>query len=156
VEVKFIKPTIDLVEAIASDMRQADADEVWASHRHTPIQAMMSSWAASDFSVIVTINNEPCVMIGLVIRDILMGCGVPWMLGTNNALKYKKHYVTQVPPVINEMLTICPELFNYVHGKNKVSINWLRKFGFIIDEPTPHGYGGELFHRFHLRGHNNV
>jgi len=150
VEVKFIKPTRELVEAIAADMRQADIDEVWASNHYTPAEAMLSSWKASDRSMIVTVNNEPCVMIGLVIRDILSGGGIPWLLGTENALKYKRYFLTQVPDVIDEMLTICPRLYNYVHAKNKISVNWLKRIGFIIDEPVPFGCDNELFHRFHL------
>ena len=149
-EVKFLKPTATLVEAIAADMRQADADEVWASHHHTPIEALMHAWETSESAVIVTVNNEPCVMIGLAIRDILSGIGVPWLLGTENALKYKRHFLIQVPAIINEMLGICPNLYNYVHIKNKISIGWLKRIGFTIDEPIPYGYDNELFHRFHL------
>lgn len=149
-EVKFLKPTNELIEAIAADMRQADADEVWASHHHTPIEALTHAWETSEYVVIVTVNNEPCVMIGLVIRDILSGIGVPWLLGTENALKYKRHFITQVPAIINEMLGVCPKLYNYVHVKNKISRTWLKRIGFTIDEPLPYGCDNELFHKFHL------
>jgi len=150
VGVKFIKPTHELIEAIAADMRQADIDEIWASNHHTPIASLMIGWELSDRTVIITVNDEPCVMIGLVIRDILAGTGVPWLLGTENALKYKRYFLTQVPAIINEMLNICPVLFNYVHVKNKISVNWLKRIGFILDEPSPYGYEKELFHKFHL------
>lgn len=156
-EVKFLEPTDELIDLIASDMRQADVDEIWASNHHTPIESLMNGWKVSDHSVIVTVNDTPCVMIGLVIRDILTGTGVPWLLGTDNALKYKRHFITQVPAIIDEMLTICPILFNYVHVKNKVSISWLKRIGFSFDEPVQYGYEKELFHKFHLeRELNNV
>jgi hypothetical protein len=148
--VKFVKPTIELIEVIAADMRQADVDEVWASHHHTPIQALSDGWKVSDFSVIVTVNDDPCVMFGLVIRDILSGTGVPWLLGTDNALKYKRQFLIQTQPVINEMLTICTRLVNYVHIDNKVSIRWLKWIGFTIDEPLPYGCDNELFHKFYI------
>ena len=147
---EFVKPTRELVEAIAADMRQADADEVWVSSHQTPIEALLEGWKASDFAVIVTVDGEPCVMMGLVIRDILTGAGVPWLLGTENALKHKRHFIAQVPAVIDEMLTACPRLFNYVHAENKVSIRWLKRIGFTIDDPMPYGLDEELFHRFHL------
>lgn len=131
-------------------MRQADVDEVWASHHHSPIEALMKSWKISDRSVIVTVNDEPCVMIGLVIHDILSGTGSPWLLGTETALKYKRHFLTQVPDAIDEMLTICPKLFNYVHAENKVSIKWLKWIGFTLDEPLPYGCDNALFHKFTL------
>lgn len=149
-EVKFVRPTTELIEGIAANMRQEDIDEIWASHHSTPIDALMNGWKISDRSMIVVVNNEPCVMIGLVIRDILSGAGIPWLLGTENALKYKRCFLTQVPAVINEMLDICPRLFNYVHIKNKVSIRWLKRIGFTFDEALPYGCDNELFHKFHL------
>ena len=151
-EVKLIEPTRELIDVIASDMRQADAAEVWASNRHTPIEALMTGWSMSEGSVIVTVNDEPCVMIGLVIRDILSGTGVPWLLGTENALKYKRQFITQVPAIIDEMLDKCPELFNYVHVENKVSIKWLKRIGFTMGNPEPYGVDGEMFHKFHMSG----
>lgn len=149
-EVKFVEPNDELIRFIALNMRQADVDEVWASHHHLPYEALMTGWELSHSSTIVTVNSEPCVMIGLVIHDILSGSGVPWLLGTEGALKYKRNFLTQVPAVIDEMLNVCPRLFNYVHAENRVSINWLRRIGFTIDDPEPHGAAQELFHRFHL------
>jgi hypothetical protein len=111
----------------------------------------MDGWKNSDYSVIVTVNNEPCVMIGLAIHDILSGSGIPWLLGTESSLKYKRHFIKQVPAVIDEMLTVCPNLFNYVHAKNKISIKWLKKIGFIFDEPLAQGFDNELFYKFHLQ-----
>ena len=148
--VKFVKPTYELIEAIAADMRQADIDEVWASDNHTPIEALLISWGLSYKSVIVTVDDEPCVMIGIVIRDILAGTGVPWMLGTNRALKHKRHFIEQVPDVIDQMLDICPKLMNYVHDRNKVSIGWLKRIGFTMGDPEKYGPNGELFRRFYL------
>lgn len=149
-EVKFIQPTVKLIEIIADDMRQADIDEVWAARHHSPIDALMIGWEMSDLSVVVTVNDEPCVMLGLVVRDILSGAGIPWLLGTEGALKYKRQFLTQVPPIIDEMLNVCPMLYNYVHVENKVSIKWLKRIGFAIDEPLQYGCENELFHKFHL------
>lgn len=148
--VHFVKPTVELIESIAADMRQADADEVWASNHHTPLESLMKGWELSDLSTVIMGDNEPLVMIGLVKRDMLTGSGVIWMLGANRALNYKKEFFRQTKPVIDEMLTICPRLCNMVHSKNTNSIQWLKWLGFTIDEPIPHGPDDELFHRFHL------
>lgn len=150
VGVEFIRPTDELIRFIALNMRQADVDEVWASHRHLPYDALMKGWELSHRSTVVAVNGEPCVMIGLVISDILSGLGVPWMLGTEDALKYKRNFLIQAPAVIDEMLSVCPRLVNYVHAQNTVSINWLKRIGFTVDHPEPHGVAGELFHKFHL------
>jgi len=150
VTVKYVKPTVELVEEIARNMRQADVEEVWASDNFTPLEALMSSWKMSEYTVVITINDEPCVMMGLVIRDILSGNGIPWMLGTDTALKYKKKFFTEVPDVMTQMLSICPRLYNYVHSKNEVSIKWLKWIGFILCDPEPYGCEKELFHKFYI------
>lgn len=148
---KFVQPTMDMVSSIAADMRQADVEEVWASNHHTPLQSLKKGWQLSDFATVVLgDDDEPLVMMGLVKRDMLTGSGIVWMLGANRALKYRKEFLRQTKPVIDEMLTICPRLCNMVHSKNRNSIQWLKWLGFTIDKPEKHGPDNELFHRFHL------
>lgn len=157
-EIRFVKPTVEMVEAIAADMRQADVDEVWASNHHTPIESLMKGWDQSDYvSVAVNDKDEPLVMFGLVKRDVLSGYGIIWLLGTNNAMNHRREFLTKTPVIIDQMMTICPRLCNMVHDKNKESIRWLKWLGFTIDDPVPHGPHGELFHRFHKeKEHVNV
>lgn len=149
-EVKHVRPTVELIEYIADNMRQEDIDEVWASDHYTPLEALMAGWKQSDYSVIITINDEPCVMIGLVSRGLLSDKGIPWMLGTEGALKYKKKFFTLVPPIIKDMLILCKYLYNYVHTENKVSIKWLKWIGFTLCDPEPYGREKALFHKFYL------
>lgn len=139
-----------MVEEIARNMRQADIEEIWASDNYTPLEALMSSWKLSKYSVVITINDEPCVMMGLVVRDMLSGNGIPWMLGTDTALKFKKKFFTEVPEVMNQMLNVCPRLYNYVHCKNTASIKWLKWIGFTLCDPEPYGREKELFHKFYI------
>lgn len=148
--VKYLRPTSELVRGIAENMRQADADEVWASDNFTPMEAMMESWKASDYSVVITVDDEPCVMIGLVIRDILSGNGIPWMLGTDAALKHQKKFFTEVPAVIEQMLSVCSKLHNRVHCKNVASVRWLKRIGFTMLEPEPYGPENEMFRKFYI------
>lgn len=149
-EIKFVEPDEGMILDIAMDMRQQDIDEVWASSHRTPVESLIKGWDESKFSTIVTVDGSPVVMLGLVVRDILSGVGVPWLLGTNKSLNYKREFITQVPRVVDEMLNICPMLYNYVHVKNTISIRWLRKIGFTFDEPIQHGPDNELFCKFYL------
>ena len=149
-DIQFVRPTVEMVQTIAANMRQADADEVWASNHHTPIEALMAGWKLSDHVAVAVCNGEPLVMLGLVKRDILSGSGVVWLLGSTAAMKYRREFFTQTAPVIDEMLTICPRLCNMVHGKNRDSMRWLKSLGFTVEDPVPHGPDGELFHRFYL------
>lgn len=147
--VRFVKPNINLVTYIADNMRAADADEVWASNRHTPVESLMKGWNVSDFCTVAVVNDDPCVMFGLVVQTLMGGQGVPWLLGADNVLKYKQQFFHQTPKVVDEMLRVCPRLVNYVHDQNTVSIKWLRWAGFTMGDPAPYGVGGDLFRRFH-------
>ena len=149
--ISFVKPTDEHIKAISADMRREDAEEVWASHRHTPLEALTFGCALSDFSVtVVSDDGTPLVIIGLVKGDLLTGNGTVWMLGSNEALKYRKEFFRQTKPVIDEMLEICPRIGNMVHDKNRISISWLKRIGFIFGEQVELGRDKEIFHRFHI------
>jgi len=154
--VKFVKPKLSLMKQIADDMRQDDIDEVWSSHHLSPMNALIDGVCESEICVIVTINNNPVVMLGLVIRNAVLGIGSPWLLGTNAALQHKREFIKNIDGVIDDMLNICPSLTNYVHVNNKKSIRWLKRIGFIIEKPARYGLENEFFHRFHLEGGLNV
>ncbi len=131
-------------------MRQADINEAWVSFHQTPLEALMDSWKASKYSVVISVDGEPCVMIGLVIRDLLSDYGIPWMLGTDTALKHKKCFFSLVPDIIDDMFKVCSRLHNHVHCKNEASIKWLKWIGFTLCDPKPYGVENELFHEFYL------
>ena len=150
VVVKFVEPTIEMVESIASDMRQADVDEIWESSGSRPLDGLMSSWKASKLVTVVVIDDVPCVMLGLVITDTISGAGIPWLLGTNEALKHKREFLRLVPDVIDEMFELCTLLYNYVHVKNRVSVVWLKRIGFKFDKAVPIGANKEMFYKFSL------
>lgn len=147
--IEFVKPTDAAIRLIAADMRDADAAEVWASHRHTPMDALIKGWSMSDYSVVVECDGVPCAMFGLVVENLMTGAGVPWLLSSHHALQYKRAFLVQSPPVIAQMLDICPRLSNYVHAKNRVSMRWLKWLGFTIDANAI-SVNQEPFHRFHL------
>lgn len=154
--IEFVRPTEEHIFDIASNMRAADAAEVWASQNHTPIEALMVGLKTSDFSTVILCDGRPAVMYGLVRPSLITGRGVLWMLGSEYSLKFKRHFFIQTPKVIEEMLDICPYLYNYVHAENHVSIEWLEWLGFTIEKPEPTGIDGELFHLFHKERLINV
>lgn len=149
--VEFVKPTDEMIVTVAENMRQADVDEVTASHGHTPIQALQAGVDVSDFIVAVVIDDEPVAILGLSRCNPITDTGIPWLLSSENALKHKREFLLQSPKVIEQMLSICPNLFNFVHAENKTSVRWLKWLGFTIEEPKPIGVKKEMFHRFHMK-----
>ena len=148
--VKFVRPTQKLIEQIAADMRQSDVDEVWASHRHTPLQSLTSAMSSSDYRAVVVAGGVPIAALGLRMNSYLSDEGVPWLLSTNEALKHKREFLANTAEVISDMLMLSPRLVNYVHANNKLSIRWLKWIGFTIDEPAESPVSKELFHKFHM------
>lgn len=146
--VKFGPPTQEAIQFIADNMREEDIIEVWASGRHTPIEALEMSIKKSRKAVIVYADDVPLAALGIVLRDFLSGVGVPWLLSADQALKHKRQFLELSPPVIEEMLDLCPKLVNYVHAENRLSIRWLEWLGFTIEDAKSTGPAGELFHRF--------
>lgn len=150
VEIKFIKPDIESMTFIADNMKQGDIDEVWLSHHKSPMESLLTGFNAPGYSVIVTVNNEPCAMFGLVVNDVLSGVGTPWLLSTEKALVYKRYFLKYVPMAIDDMLNVCHTLYNYVHIKNSTSIQWLKRVGFKFEEPKPYGIEKAMFHKFYI------
>ena len=148
--VKFERPTPEAIKFIADNMRHADAVEVMAMCGYTPRQALRVSMECSRMSAVVLADGVPLAILGLGVRDVLLGIGTPWLLSSEQAVKHKRQFLELSPPVIQEMLTICPKLVNYVHSENSLSIRWLKWLGFTMDEPLPIGINGEMFHRFHM------
>ena len=148
--VEFRPVTSEAVSFIANTMRKEDVHEVWAAGHYSPLEAITSGLDLPGFSVVVWINDEPCAILGVVSTDPLSGIGVPWLLSSESALKYKSEFLRQSPPVIEEMLDICSTLYNYVHIDNKLSVRWLKWLGFSMDTAQPYGVDNELFYRFYM------
>lgn len=148
--VKFLKPNPEMIKHIADNMREADAVEVWEMSRQTPIQSIEEGLRLSDFSAVVTVNDIPCAVLGLVVVDILTGTGVPWLLGTDHAVRQRRVFLSNCERGIKQMVQICPNLFNYVHAENKISVRWLSHMGFTVEDPMAMGEGGAMFHKFSM------
>ena len=148
--VEFKAPTPEAIKFIADNMRKADADEVWASNRFTPLEALKLSVKKSNKSAVAYDGDIPLVVFGIVSIGFLSDVGVPWLLGTEQATKYVREFAKYSQGVVDEMMDNHTRLVNHVYVNNKVSIRWLKRLGFIIEDPKPLKTTGEMFHRFYM------
>ena len=148
--VEFKKPAPESISFIAENMKPTDVAEVFASHRASPLQALESSIRASDYATIGYYKGVPCAAFGLKVTSLLTKTGRPWMLSTDWIFKCKRHLMIQTRLVVNEMLSVCHRLENYVHVDNEPSIRWLKALGFQFKEPLCMGAEKELFMPFYL------
>lgn len=149
-EVKFRKPTKADIIYVADNMRLDDIIEVWLSHKSTPLEALEHSVKSSSYTSCVVIDDEPVAILGLSFLSLIPAVGSPWLLGTNKALEHKRYFLKLGKPVVEEMLQMCPKLYNYVHSENKHSIRWLKWIGFKFSDPAPYGDAGAMFCKFEL------
>lgn len=134
---------------IAKKMREADRREVWASHRHTPHEALESSLACAVMAWTFIGDEKPLFMWGVARQgSILNGKGVPWLLGTDGIRAYQRTFLRYCPYYIGCMQEPFELLENYVHAENRMSIRWLEWCGFTVDKEMPEMITDEDFYRF--------
>ena len=139
------------IEVIASDMRQADADEVFAASMMSPADALQVSLDGSPFAWTGTVDGVPVCMFGVSSECVLTLRGVPWLLAARSLERYQAAFLRRCRAFLQRMLAIYPVLVNYVDVRNVVSMRWLRWMGFTFDDPAPFGPFGLPFARFEMR-----
>lgn len=148
--VKYVKPHDNLIRYVADNMREADKIECRLASGLSPMEALLKGVEASQYCSVVVINGRPCAVVGLTIISLLSGVGVPWMLATHDAVKNRRVFINNSRQGVEDMRSICPNLFNYVHVDNTISIRWLKWMGFKFDEPQAIGHNGAMFHKFYI------
>jgi len=150
VDLIYVPTTEDHIHHVAQHMRKADVIEVRAAGNRTPLQALQDGYRVSDQTVtVLSPDGVPLVILGIAPWNRLCGVGCPWLLGTDDALKYRRNFLRDPEKVIEAMLDLYPRLENFVHVENRLSVRWLQSIGFIMDEPVIFPNSGELFMKFH-------
>jgi hypothetical protein len=139
------------IEPIAENMRKSDRDEIMASHRRQPINALALGYAGSTLCFTVEYKGEPCAMFGTVPESLLSNKANVWLLASNKFCKCHKKLAKYSKTFINFLLSHYSELGNFVDMRNKASINWLKHYGAEIEEAKPFGEEKRPFHRFIFR-----
>jgi hypothetical protein len=137
------------IRTVARRMRQADRDEVFASSRKSPREALEFSLSKSAEAWTVTVNGRPEVMFGVGDLNILAGVGAPWLLGTE---AFEKHSVAMLrgsKKWTRQLFGRYSILRNFVDARNTASLRYLRWLGFKLFDPVE--MGGHEFHLFELR-----
>ncbi len=138
------------IPAIAARMRASDRREVWASHRHTPSEALQNALARSELAWTCLVRGEPALMWGAGDAGA-RNTGSPWLLGTADIDQVSREFLRQSRDYVARMHERFPRLENCVHHANRPSIRWLRWCGFTVESANPArvvSIHGEPFFRF--------
>lgn len=136
---------------LSTRLRSGDLDELAAQYGPaTDVAAVLarallvssSCWAGC------AADDEPVALLGVAPVSLLSGIGSPWMLGSARAEEFPKAMIREGRRKVKEMRVLYPSLVNYVHARNEVSVRWLQRLGFLVHDPQPVGFEGELFRQF--------
>jgi hypothetical protein len=143
------------VDFLKNKLREADKEEIMASHGHTAEEALKIS--LNDSVICYTIERgKPIGMFGINPYDLSGTSAVIWLLTSEDIKEIRMSFLKQCRKYIDGFLEVYPLLFNYVYEKNKMSIKWIKWLGGKVYEPIPYGMNGEKFHYFEFRRINNV
>jgi hypothetical protein len=149
------------VEDMKNNLRKTDIDEVWASHHHSPAEALRLSFEMSELCLTVLFRGTLVAMFGISPETLISDSATIWLLATDgfNAERLKcvrKSLIKECRNFIDMFLEECPVLYNHVDARNKSSIKWLRACGAEIEEAKPYGAENIPFHYFSFRRENAV
>ena len=138
------------IRHISRAMRLSDQHEIYASHRHSPQEALCNALARSSLAWAVLAGETPVMMFGAAPDASVLGrSGVVWMLGTDAIAPLGRRIARQAPCFLARMHRHYPFLHNYAHAENQAALAFLRFCGFTVEmEAKPYGLGNELFYHF--------
>lgn len=127
---ELVKPTPDLLLALAENMRQGDQDEVWALCRHTPFEALSYSVLASRDPWAWVVDGAPVCCFGVAQNSAVSTTVAPWFLSSEELPKYAKYFARKSKKLVDYWATQYPVMQNFVDERHTDAIRWLRWLGF--------------------------
>jgi hypothetical protein len=137
------------IHRMRDSLRATDIREVWASHNHSPEQALLYSFEVSPYCMTIVSKGAPVALFGIC-PDEHQTTGTIWLLGTTGIPAIYREFLRITRFMIPRMLDICPVLYNFVDARNDASIRWLSWAGAAWGKPEHYGAEGRLFIPFTL------
>jgi hypothetical protein len=150
IAIREVEPRdIDTLDAF---MREADRDEIVASHGPDTRATIARAVAISThcLSVEDAYGDLVCIM-GVAPVSMAGGIGSPWMLGTDGLGDLSRTLARVAHRYFAEVSQVYPVLENHVDVRNTASVKLLKWLGCSFDEPKPYGVMGLPFMRFERR-----
>lgn len=151
---EIIPATMAHAEYISPRIREADRNEIWASHMAYPLEALRIGLKYSTYAFTGLADGEPVLIWGVAPASLLGRHGSPWMLASAKiddpaiTIRFLRESREQIVDFFQDY----DILTNYVDARNKRSIRWLRFMGFQISEkPEPYGLAKMPFHKFEMK-----
>jgi len=143
---------IDDVFQLASNLREADIQEIWKSHHIKPRAALLGGFKESELCFTIERQEQPIAMLGVMPPQTLLGnSAIIWLLASPELEKVQRAFIKRSRYFIKGMLQRYSMLENWVDNENKKSIEWLKWCGFTLESPKPYGVEGKPFRYFYIK-----
>lgn len=150
-KIELVPATLEHAEYIAANVREMDAQEIWASSRQKPFHAMQSGIKYSDQAMTGLVDGIPVLMWGVVFESLVGNIGTPWMIATKHLDQHAVSFLRRCRKPVLDMMKKYDTLINHVDARNICAIRWLGWLGFIVEEqPKPYGVDDVPFHKFRM------
>lgn len=150
-KVSYIRNSVvEDVFDLAPKVCEKDQEEIWRSHKSTPIKSLTAGFYASEDVLTIIHQEEIKGMFGVNRSTLDDRIGIPWMLTDGNFKGFELKFLREGRRWVDSLLTSDWDLlFNYVDIYNSNAIKWLKflKFSFVRIIPE-FGYAKTPFVEF--------
>lgn len=143
-----VPATEEHVIHVAANMREADVQEVYAAHHHTPFEALRLSVECTAEPMAGTVDGVPMCIFGIGQSTFLSRDGSPWLLGHRELPEHARAFLRMSRNWMLEERMKYTKLANYVDARNEHSIRWIKWLGYHVKPAKPFGAERMPFHRF--------
>lgn len=132
--------------ALASNLRQADQDEIAAASGLSPLMALQQGLEVTDDPYTVTRAGQPLAIFGVAPMGGTVGA--PWMLASDGIRAHYREFLRRSREEFERIREPYTYLFNYSDARNTLANDWLRWLGFTFIRVEPYGVAQLPFWRF--------
>jgi len=142
------------VTHVANLMREADAEELWATYgRDASVHKVLSTCyrVSRDTTYAGLADGEAICVFGVRPPSLLGAVAQPWMVGTDGVRTHSRAFLRFSRRVVRVLSREFPHMRNWVDERNSDAIRWLQWLGFQVYSPEPYGAERLPFCMFELR-----
>lgn len=144
------------IEQMKDKMRKSDRDEVWASHHHTPEEALSMGFRYSRICLTLLHKGKPVAMFGAAAIPDVEGLGSIWLLGTDELSRCQTAFLKLSKLFVGVLLNDYQTLYNYIDVRNTTTKRWLEWCGANFKDVQTYGIEGRPFQYFEFRRDDHV
>lgn len=142
-----VATTVEHAEKVAAQARPSDIEELWASNKTSPREAIDFGLRTST-PLTLLMDEEPVCIFGITPLCALSGFGAPWMVGTDRLDTCARWFIRHCKNDLGAFFSEWSRLANLVDARNTKAIRWLRWLGFTILPAVNYGPFNLPFHPF--------